>query len=442
MASDTGPQSPASGEGETRPPTVEAEIVDAEFVDAPDAIKTGGPEPGSAPPKRALSPGLLFFAGFILVAAVVFGAFTLTRQTPKKPPSEIQQAEESQPAPAAAEEGAAPETEPERPAADLSKIANTGLDTAKEAAAQGASALPPSERGLPEPPPPGSANDELQQAAKDAARLFGPDAGDAIDSGPAQPAEPQIEFQTEGAAPSTATPTIGAVTAPPAEQPGAVASLAAGSAEIAALKETFDRELALRDARANAEIASLRAEVERLQQGNPHASDVRDPAAFLALASLQRAIDRGDPFTEEFDAFARLAPGTPAVERLRPIAATGAPTFAALKEDFDPAARAAIAAAARENATGWLGGVAARVQQMVTVRPAVPTAGSGAPEIISRAEGALKAGDLSNAIAEAATLRGAAAAEFAPWLARARTKLAANEAVAALDASFMTAYQN
>lgn len=427
MASDTGPQSPSGGESETRPPTVEAEIVDAEFVDAPDAVKAGGPEPGAAPPpKRALSPGLLFFAGFILVAAVVFGAFTLTRQSPKKPPAEIQQAEESQPAPAAAEENAAPGPGPERPSADLSKIANTGLDTAKEAAALGASALPPSERGLPEPPPPGSANEELQQAAKDAARLFGPDSGDAIDSGPEEPAEPQIEFQTESAAPATAAPTVGA----------------AGSAEIAALKETFDRELALSDARANAEIASLRAEVERLQQGNPHASDMRDPAAFVALAALQRAIDRGDPFTEEFDAFARLAPGAPAVERLRPMAATGAPTFAALREDFDPAARAAIAAAARENASGWLGGVAARIQQMVTVRPAVPTAGSGAPEIISRAEGALEAGDLSNAVAEAATLRGAAAAEFAPWLARARTKLAANEAVAALDASFMTVYQN
>ncbi len=79
---------------------------------------------------------------------------------------------------------------------------------------------------------------------------------------------------------------------------------------------------------------------------------------------------------------------------------------------------------------------------MISIRPAGPTAGSGTAQIISRAEASLERNDLREAAAEIGALKGAPASEFAPWLRMAHSRLTADQALAALNAFYLTAYQN
>ncbi|MGE0407823.1 MAG: COG4223 family protein [Amphiplicatus sp.] len=415
---------------------VEAEILDAEFTEKP-----GSPPPRPERPRlfgvtSPFSPGLTLFAGFAGLVALVLIAFFLWRgaqavdarpaaQEAKKNAAAI---EAKQAPPAAPAAPAVEETRPLSPP-DRGKIANAVPADAKTAAADlppaGADEAPASAAGLP-PPPPGAANAAMQRSAKEALRALRPDAGDAIDLGSTPP--PKVEFDVDGKAPETGSESRSAASE-------------AQRAEIAALRESFERAIAAREARANQEIAELRARVESLQNEAQNRA-AYGPAAAIAFADMQRAATKGAPYADELDRLARLAPGAGALDRLRKNAAIGAPTLAALKERFDPAARAALAAAAREKATGWFSQLLARFHQLVSVRPAGPRAGSAPAAIISRAEAALSRDDLDGAIGEIASLDGAAAAEFASWLQDARARAEIDEALAAESQRLRTELQN
>ncbi|MBI1364473.1 MAG: hypothetical protein GC153_00765 [Alphaproteobacteria bacterium] len=384
-------------------------------------------------------------------------------------------------------------TAPAAPA-DAAKIANDARDDAKAAPITDfdAAKAPASARGLPPPPPPGNTNEALQEAAKQALSpapaAGGDDNGDAIDAPPpetdsqaanAEPPQtddtPHIDFSVDGASgaldtntktqtlpengaspeagaapPQSAEPTRAASLATPSSSTSELVKTlraesgeenAAHAADIAALKESFERELAERDARANAQIADLRNEIDKLKSGFSGGGATTDPSAAVALAALERVVARGAPFQDELNEFARYARSAAPVAALRPIAAKGAPTADELKESFDPAARAALAAASREGANGFAG-ILAEFPKLFSARPARPQPGSTPRAVISRAEAAIDKGDVAGAVDELSVLRGGAAEAFAPWLEQARARLAADQALTALNDAYLGEYQN
>ena len=75
----------------------------------------------------------------------------------------------------------------------------------------------------------------------------------------------------------------------------------------------------------------------------------------------------------------------------------------------------------------------ARLRSLVTVRPVGGDVTGDSPEAhLARAEARLGEGDLASAVTELEALEGPAAEAAAPWLAGARARLAADQAIEAL----------
>jgi hypothetical protein len=75
----------------------------------------------------------------------------------------------------------------------------------------------------------------------------------------------------------------------------------------------------------------------------------------------------------------------------------------------------------------------ARLRSVVTVRPVGGDVAGDSPEArLARAEARLDEGDLASAVGELEGLQGTAAEAAAPWLAGARARAAADEAIARL----------
>jgi uroporphyrinogen-III synthase len=179
------------------------------------------------------------------------------------------------------------------------------------------------------------------------------------------------------------------------------------------------------------------------------AAEQRHTAVVLALGSLRGALAADKPYGaglkavdllvgDDADLKAKLAP---ALDPLRPLAETGAPTLAQLQASL-PTERIAAAASAEETASavgadqGWSERLINRLTQAVTVRPVGADAeGDGPLAKLARGEAKLKAGDLSGGVAEIGNLDGRPAQAAAAWLAQAKARLAEDQASTALDAT-------
>ncbi len=202
-------------------------------------------------------------------------------------------------------------------------------------------------------------------------------------------------------------------------------------AALAALQADLDAQ--------RAEIQSLAASAsEELKAAQTAAAEVaaataaaaRDTLAKSALAQIVAAIDTGvafdGPLTELEDALGAAAPAG-----LAAVARDGVATLSELQDSFPDAARAALAAArdagedgsAVTNFIGFL-------RQQFEVRSVEPREGDDVDAILSRAEAALRGGDIDNTLAELGALPAIAAEKLADWRARAEARAAAVAAVA------------
>ena len=192
--------------------------------------------------------------------------------------------------------------------------------------------------------------------------------------------------------------------------------------ELAALREMFARELANVEA-AQSEAAALEAQAAIAAQ----AADGR-----AALARIAAALDTGQPFDDalqDLSASTGIAPP----EALAGLASDGVPTLAALQEAFPQAARAALDASVRAAvAAGDVSRFGAFLQTQLGTRSLAPKEGNDADAVLSRAEAALKQGDLGAALAELDALPEAGQPAMADWRALAATRKAALDAGAAL----------
>ncbi|HCQ64152.1 MAG TPA: hypothetical protein DIU07_02790 [Rhodobacteraceae bacterium] len=194
------------------------------------------------------------------------------------------------------------------------------------------------------------------------------------------------------------------------------------SKELAALREMFEGELAEIDA-AQAEASALEAQL---------ADSAKAAAGRTALAQVQAALDTGAPFE---DALLELteATGLDAPAALSAVAAEGVSALAELQSGFPAAARAAIEADIRTGVEeGNVNRLQAFLKTQLGTRSLEPKEGDSADAVLSRAEAALKTGDLDAVLAEIETLPEAAKPAFADWQTLAESRAQALTAGTAL----------
>ena len=177
------------------------------------------------------------------------------------------------------------------------------------------------------------------------------------------------------------------------------------------------------DAKLQATEAKLTA-IEQSAQAQAAATLTR-----AALGQIAAALDSGAPYPS---AIAALAGADIAVV-LTDNATAGLPSLQALQASFPDSARTALEAALRANmGESWSERVGNFLRTQVGVRSLTPRDGPDPDAILSRAEAALTAGDVAQALAEIATLPTPAQDALSAWRVRAQLRLDAQAALAAL----------
>ena len=177
-------------------------------------------------------------------------------------------------------------------------------------------------------------------------------------------------------------------------------------------------------------IAAEKAKMEKIaaeatEMEERALAEARLAAARSAMTRILSALDTGDAFDA---ALGELADNidTPVPDALSAVAETGVATQAALREDFPDLARAALRAA-RDNAPAEEGesGIGSVLEKMFEVRSVEPREGDDADAVLSRAEAAVRGGDLQTALTEIEALPDVAKAELETWVAAANARFAA-----------------
>lgn len=192
------------------------------------------------------------------------------------------------------------------------------------------------------------------------------------------------------------------------------------STTLETAKSETDQAIEALSADVTEQITSLTSKVEAIGAQASDASRQNDVASAIATAGLKAAIDRGGPFMAELETFAQVAPDSELIGQLRPLAAKGVPTRAALLERFDTVAYDMINAenTAQQNNSegGIMSGLMSSVQSLVKVRPVGNVEGDSTAAITARMGEQLKSGNLAAVQAEYATLPEAAKAAGAAYM--------------------------
>ena len=212
------------------------------------------------------------------------------------------------------------------------------------------------------------------------------------------------------------------------------------AAEFAAQMEAFQAEVDRVTSTAETEVAAARAEAEATRAAAEAEAEAARQAAEIAeaqiafqaaLAEVQVALDTGAPFEGALSALDGL--DLPAA--LVDVAADGVLPLTELQRSFPDAARLALQAADRGPAedANALGKVTSFLMAQTNARSLEPREGDSADAVLSRAEAALKSGDLSATLAEVGALGEGPLAALADWVAPAQARDAAVAAVAELN---------
>ncbi|MGH1330056.1 MAG: COG4223 family protein [Paracoccaceae bacterium] len=199
-------------------------------------------------------------------------------------------------------------------------------------------------------------------------------------------------------------------------------------------QEAVDRALAEMRAELSKELEAIEAQKAAATDVQASATQAaKEAAARAVFARLNAAIESGQPFTQLLDQIeANIAPPS---ETLVEIAKSGAPTLTALQDSFPASARAALSASISatqgETPKDRFG---AFLRSQLGVRSLEPREGDDPDAILSRAEAALKQGELPSALQEISALPADGQAALADWVGLAQTRLDAKTALAELAA--------
>jgi hypothetical protein len=202
----------------------------------------------------------------------------------------------------------------------------------------------------------------------------------------------------------------------------AEAAAAAYERELAQMRAMLDRELE--------RIAEIQKDAQTLEANAAAAS--RAATGRAAMARVLTALDTGQPFDDAlFDLGQTTGLDIPAA--LSSLAEAGAPTLAQLQDSFPDAAREALNASVRAAVeAGEMDRFTAFLRTQLGTRSLEPRAGDDPDAILSRAEEALRHGEIAAALAELDTLPGAGQTAMATWAGLARARLSALDASGAL----------
>ena len=210
---------------------------------------------------------------------------------------------------------------------------------------------------------------------------------------------------------------------------------AEGSLSTAAYEQEMDAlraDLAAMRGSAQAELESARAQAASIQENVDAAA--RNAAGRAALARVEGGLKTGAPLGASLDdlAVAMQADVPDALTAVR----EGTPTLASLQASFPEAARAALATARAEGASGEAeGGLTAFLRNQLDVRSVAPKEGNDVDAVLSRAQAAINEGRLSDALAELGALPEVARAELTEWQGLAEARADALAAAATLSSS-------
>lgn len=227
-----------------------------------------------------------------------------------------------------------------------------------------------------------------------------------------------------------------------------VASLQKAVDELTARAEQGDTvrtaQLAERIARLETQAGNVTSLVQQVRSLELATQTARDAASklstsVLAVGQLTQAVDTGGSFVRELAAVRAIGADDPEMAStaasLEPFATSGVPSLAALRASFPDAAAAISRAEPVTAGDGWTDKIIDRVASLVSVRRIGPAAigASGVDGTLAQAEAALADGDLAGTVGALQTLTGPPAAAAQPWLAQARTRLDAEQALAVMQ---------
>ncbi len=157
--------------------------------------------------------------------------------------------------------------------------------------------------------------------------------------------------------------------------------------------------------------------------------------ARIALVEVQSLLKKGMPFVTELNKFTNLT-GESVPRELNELANTGILTIFELSAQFPLFARKALMAErAGTSETGPIAGWVDFLKFQFQARSVVPKEGSDADAILSRAEDAVRQGNLAKALEELSRLTSPAGDEMVKWSNQARALVTATDAVKLLLSS-------
>ncbi|MDX2274105.1 MAG: mitofilin family membrane protein [Hyphomonadaceae bacterium] len=184
------------------------------------------------------------------------------------------------------------------------------------------------------------------------------------------------------------------------------------------------------------QVTALVAEVRAMQEQLPAiAAEARQASiasrAAFALTATTEASSTSGPFEQSYASLQALLPEDPNVVALAPLARTGAPTRAELRDRFERIDNDIIRAARESQAgAGFWGRIQAALAQWIIVRQSGE--GDTPAGVVERASQRLAADDLAGAIQEVNRLSGAAKRVAQPWLNDAQRRLEIDRRLAAI----------
>jgi hypothetical protein len=196
-----------------------------------------------------------------------------------------------------------------------------------------------------------------------------------------------------------------------------------GMEAAAAAAAAYERELQQMRQMLDTELARITSQKEDAQTLEVSAAETaRAAGARAAMSRVHAALETGQPFGDALFDLTENA-GFAAPDALSLIAADGVATQQSLQASFPDAARASLDAAIRAAVEGGsMDRVSAFFRTQLGTRSLEPKEGDDPDAILSRAEAALKAGDVDTALTELAAIPDAGQPALAPWIASATAR--------------------
>ena len=208
------------------------------------------------------------------------------------------------------------------------------------------------------------------------------------------------------------------------------AALAAMDREMKALRSEMEAQKGAGSAlTADIEAASAAAQA-RLDAAEAGAQAAARQAA---LSHVRAAFESGAPLGPALDGLKALGADVPAA---LVTATDGLPSLLFLQDGFAEPARAALDASIRADmGEGWADRLTAFLRSQSGARSLTPREGPDPDAVLSRAEAALRGGDVTTSLAELAGLPPAGTEAMKAWVADATRRLDAQQAIAELSAT-------